>query len=282
MKISMNEVSRLLGISPEAIRKYERKGILALPRNAENGYREFDPFDVGALVCARQLRQCGFSLEDIASILHSDDKASFLQRMETQKELLAQEIQRKQQMLDALTQWQKEIEACKRPLQYALLPALYFLPYMSVDGLEDNRDGLQYASEWMNQYPTSWTGVVYFKEGFVDQPVRTSRFSSMRTGVFLRAAQPLPEALRKLVTYYPQQLCATFSFAIEKQQWLADELPGILAQLEANGYACCGDIISKHIRVEHYGDPDRRVMEYQYWIPVNASCAGEAPVTTES
>ena len=52
---------RLLGMSAEGIRMYERSGILRAQREKEeNEYRSFDHLDITALIRARGYHYCGF------------------------------------------------------------------------------------------------------------------------------------------------------------------------------------------------------------------------------
>ena len=54
MKYKIGTVAKLLGVSPEALRLYERNGILLSDRgDGENGYRYYSRLDITALLRAR-------------------------------------------------------------------------------------------------------------------------------------------------------------------------------------------------------------------------------------
>jgi DNA-binding transcriptional MerR regulator len=67
------ELARLAGVSADTLRHYERKGVLARPRRAGNGYREYP---AAALRRVRQVRRAlavGFTLDELANVLRVRD-----------------------------------------------------------------------------------------------------------------------------------------------------------------------------------------------------------------
>lgn len=70
----IKQFSRKTGISPEAIRYYERRGILPAPARAQNGYRAYTEDNVERLNFVRRARQLDFSLDNIAEILAFRDR----------------------------------------------------------------------------------------------------------------------------------------------------------------------------------------------------------------
>ena len=43
---NIGEVSKYLGVSRDALKFYENKGLINPKKNEENGYREYDHFDI--------------------------------------------------------------------------------------------------------------------------------------------------------------------------------------------------------------------------------------------
>ena len=52
MRYPIGRISKVLGLSTETIRTYERKGIV-YPQKNENGYRTFHVLDIGTLLRCR-------------------------------------------------------------------------------------------------------------------------------------------------------------------------------------------------------------------------------------
>ena len=71
MKYTTNDLSKILGVSGNTIRRYDEMGYLAGSRNEDNGYREFFNEDVERLMYVTKYRKEDLSHEQIASLLKS-------------------------------------------------------------------------------------------------------------------------------------------------------------------------------------------------------------------
>jgi len=69
MKISISALSIAYGLTPEALRYYEEKGLLSPERTAASGFRKFSIADVQTLGIIKSLQRQGFSLDEIRRIL---------------------------------------------------------------------------------------------------------------------------------------------------------------------------------------------------------------------
>ncbi len=105
-----------LGISAQAVRFYERAGLLKEPARSESGYRQYGPDDLRRLRFIRHAKQLGFTLTEIGSMLRMHDAGQapcseviaiaerHLQEVET--EILR--LQRfRRQLSSALADWRK-------------------------------------------------------------------------------------------------------------------------------------------------------------------------------
>lgn len=72
-RLLIGEVARLLGITPKAIRHYEKLGLLDEPERSESGYRLYTASDLLRLHRISKLRTLGLSLRRIESILGDGD-----------------------------------------------------------------------------------------------------------------------------------------------------------------------------------------------------------------
>jgi DNA-binding transcriptional MerR regulator len=59
--LAIGEVSRLLGVSLDIIRNWERNGLITIPRNSYNGYRLFGKKEIERLQIIRLLSRAGYS-----------------------------------------------------------------------------------------------------------------------------------------------------------------------------------------------------------------------------
>ena len=139
MKYKIGTVAKLLGVSPEALRLYERNGILISDRgDGENGYRYYSRLDITALLRARAYHQYGFSLKETEALINTDDVDFVCQAYELKAEDLEQEILRKQQILNYLKGILNLLEQLKSELwtiRPEIRPGIYRLEFMKGEEL---------------------------------------------------------------------------------------------------------------------------------------------------
>jgi len=68
------ELSRLAGVSSDALRHYERKGLLVRPQRSSNGYREYPPSAIDRVRLIQRALGVGFTLEELSQILAERDR----------------------------------------------------------------------------------------------------------------------------------------------------------------------------------------------------------------
>ncbi len=68
------ELARLLGVSTDLLRHYERIGVLPPPVRASNGYRLYSPQSVERVRAVRRSLRLGFSLAELSGIFSVRDR----------------------------------------------------------------------------------------------------------------------------------------------------------------------------------------------------------------
>ena len=77
-QVSHTELKRiafttLCGISADTLRHYERKGLLAAPQRAANGYRVYPPAALQRVRVIQRALDMGFTLDDLTRVLRQRD-----------------------------------------------------------------------------------------------------------------------------------------------------------------------------------------------------------------
>jgi DNA-binding transcriptional MerR regulator len=67
--MQIGQIAKQTGVSIDAIRFYERSGLLAAPPRSEGGFRLYSPDDLFSLQFIRNLQTLGFSLNEIRDFL---------------------------------------------------------------------------------------------------------------------------------------------------------------------------------------------------------------------
>jgi DNA-binding transcriptional MerR regulator len=71
--LSILAAAREVDSTPDAIRGWERNGLLRVPRNLKNGYRAYGPREIGRLRVIRMLLRSGYSMMAILRAMRSLD-----------------------------------------------------------------------------------------------------------------------------------------------------------------------------------------------------------------
>lgn len=69
MKYKIGDVARILGISTDLLRYYEKKGVVTPEKDEHNDYRYYDAWDINFLMDCLWFKNFGFSIEQIADIV---------------------------------------------------------------------------------------------------------------------------------------------------------------------------------------------------------------------
>lgn len=67
--LTIGKIAELSGLSTDAIRYYEKEGLVAPLQKSEAGYRLYNDEAVRRLHFIKQAQQCGFSLAEIGQLL---------------------------------------------------------------------------------------------------------------------------------------------------------------------------------------------------------------------
>ena len=87
--MKIGEVAKAAGVGIDAIRFYEREGLLPKPARQPSGYRDYAPEAVLDLRFIKRAKELGFSLREIFELLsinrEPDATASDVQRLAEEK-----------------------------------------------------------------------------------------------------------------------------------------------------------------------------------------------------
>lgn len=104
--VDIGEAARRVGVSPAALRLYEKRGLVPKASRTPNGYRQYTPEDLQRARLVRRARRAGLSLEQIAHAMGRDGDRACLQHL-LRKHLARLEAERKriERMQRHLLRW---------------------------------------------------------------------------------------------------------------------------------------------------------------------------------
>lgn len=137
----IGDVSRIVGLSRDALRFYEKKGVIRANKK-ENGYRYFSDEDIYRLMCIVYRRKMNDSLEEIReSVKDNRSVAGMRRHLEQRIKEEEEEILRRRQSIARMSLSLKDmdcIEDCMGKYSLKKFPQAYIL-----DTCEDIYDGLR-------------------------------------------------------------------------------------------------------------------------------------------
>lgn len=134
MAFQIGKAAKLLGMSPEGVRLYERAGILKPWRGeSEQSYRTYEHMDFAALIRARGYHHAGFSTKQIAQLLQAKGLEEVVDQYAGRRQALEEEIRFKTMILDELKTLEEVSARANRDLWQITRgesPAMYRFPFM--------------------------------------------------------------------------------------------------------------------------------------------------------
>jgi DNA-binding transcriptional MerR regulator len=105
--LKIGEVAKLSGIGIEALRFYERSGLLGRPGRTESGYRVYDPAVLQRLDFIKRSQVLGFSLDEIKRIIA--DKQAGKSPCREVREIVRRRLEELDERLKEMRQYRREL-----------------------------------------------------------------------------------------------------------------------------------------------------------------------------
>jgi DNA-binding transcriptional MerR regulator len=130
-------LARLVGVSPDTLRLYERKGTLRAPMRSTNGYRCYSPESVARVRLIRAALSIGFTLDELAQILKIRDaggapchkvRALAAAKLSGLERHIEQLVGLREQLRSVLESWDQLLHQTPKPKRAGLLEALAAAP----------------------------------------------------------------------------------------------------------------------------------------------------------
>lgn len=87
----IGEISKMLGISSETIRNYEKKGLIRPCKDEYSNYRYFDIIQINHLLNIQRFHKYGYSLQEVGDIMQQTSMANLEMSLENKEAELINE-----------------------------------------------------------------------------------------------------------------------------------------------------------------------------------------------
>lgn len=176
MKYSIKKIANLLGISIEAVRNYEKCGLIEPQRNEQNNYRKYNAIDLNVIRRARSYMSYGFSLAEATDMLLNQDLFGVAKALEEREAALEKQLMLDYQILQFTknhAQYLTRISAGERECAVEMSPAFYGLIYREKSQFFEDEGLQQRIKEWNDIRPFAETFIVYAQSCFQSYKAKT-------------------------------------------------------------------------------------------------------------
>ncbi len=267
MRYSISKISQIVGISSEAVRLYEKKGVLRSRKNPVNGYRTFHTLDIGTLLRCRTYAQLGLSLNEAADLINTKSVEEAYECLSRQEERLARQIEMSQRSRKRLQDLNRQIRCCERDagtLRMEKHPGLYHLDYRHNELILEGAQRIEQYANWSQLVPLSFVSLRFPLQSLL----RGEQNYYGGLGVMEEDAHFLGIEEGKYVRCFPARKSVRTILKIPGEKPIAPEaLRPALDYIQSSGYKPSGDPFTRMVVTVKRNQPDF-VRYYEMWIPI--------------
>lgn len=152
----IGDVSKILGISPDLLRYYEKKGIVRPQKDKTNDYRYYEAWDINFLIECLWYKQYGFGLAEVERIIAGSSFDELLDILSDKQDELIAEIISKEMLLKNLHTKMDMLEQVKGKLDtFAIERCPEGIAYSNRRNFQydESREMRLLGQEWSRYFP---------------------------------------------------------------------------------------------------------------------------------
>ena len=261
--VKINVIAKLLNMSPDAIRFYEKKGIINPPRDPESRYREYSASEIRRLYDCANWTALGFTIREVETLMHTLTETEMSRLLEEREQALRHQLEDTQLALNKLSGYKQA-----RALSPSMLmrwdwidaPLSYFYCYSHHDELNEAMIFSPLYQPVM-QYRNLFTCAVLAPVDLLEAQRSDFDFGFIVTA---EAAARHGFQIQNPIRSLPGQKCLRTIIQTEAVIQSSDLLP-LLTQLRQMQIQLKGDWICRVLSLDY--DQGKQTRRYELWIP---------------
>lgn len=121
VKYKIGDVARILGISPDLLRYYEKKGVVHPVKDAHNDYRYYEPWDINFLMDCIWYKSFHFGLDQVAEIITNSTAEEVAELLDHKVAELRAQIRRSELLVRRAREHRADLGRLKNQLGQCVL-----------------------------------------------------------------------------------------------------------------------------------------------------------------
>lgn len=265
----IGEAAKLMRLSTEALRYYERKGIIKPYKSEESKYRYYDGQQINHMLNMQTYQKFGFSLYEVGTMFQNCDDEKFQELMVTkQKELMKENLAINLRIYNihcTLNHMRLAKLAEKEPIM-GIRPAIYRISYMDNDGIIVNTELEKELAKW------SLTNDLQFLSGFlsIDNFRNHLNFREYGFGILKDIATFVDIEENENVRFFEECPAILYCFDSTAENTIFDYEHEIMSYVEKHELEIVGDIVTQilYSQYDNKYNYDTFWMRHLLWIPI--------------
>ncbi|MDD6024208.1 MAG: MerR family transcriptional regulator [Oscillospiraceae bacterium] len=156
MKYKIGDVSKILGISADLLRYYEKKGVVMPMKGKYNDYRYYDFWDINFLMDCLWFKNFGFSIDQVADIVKFYSTEQLDDLFQTKEDELEATIARCQLLLQRAKEYRDDLKKAHELLGVCdIVESPEYVRYLNryTDTFDNSPELQKLSHEWLNLLP---------------------------------------------------------------------------------------------------------------------------------
>lgn len=273
MYYKIGTLAKRFGITPQALRFYEKQGLLLPAREGEGGDRRYQSRNLKWLYSIRRYHDLGYSLEETLK-LFSCERVEELDAMAAEKEAETErELELLERRLEALGRHREDLERISRLFhrcEVVEMPRLWLVVDQEGQDVDQSPALQREVQEWMQFLP--WVYAASVVDGELLHAARSGETRKSGFCIEEKVAQKLGMTPGPHTVILGECSAIHTVTALDRSGVIPRDLLGYaLGYAEGQGFAvtaAIGRCLAKTGEMQCREDLRPRSVYYEYWLPI--------------
>lgn len=261
---TIGELVKILGVTAETIRYYERKHIIQPLHNEGSGYRYYTAWDLHVLIRARCYLGFGLTIEETADLLKKENVEQIDEKLEQQEEEIEKNIIYQMNLLKKIRLNRHLLNDTKNP-QFSIRksPGIFRIDTQKCYHIDLTKQEQNELKFFCQNVPFIFSTALFKKEDIENH--NTDFYFGI--GIEEEYATLFHIQETEFIQYYPPQNCLYMTISSHSGQFLTyHALKPAFEYMKQNNLQLNGHIITQIVA---YSKPhDEYINWHNIWIPI--------------